>query len=112
LPSFRPHPSLRSRVASIQVLETAGGDSVVLPSTSVVLGMQFRGRVRDGDSLLALAGVTGIQRRAVRRRFFRRSTLTPVKHAASDKQRSAVLCELLRGSEQLQPDLSLPFAPP
>jgi AraC-like DNA-binding protein len=61
MPSFRPHPALRRHVASIDVLETNGGVAFVLPSTSVVLGFQFRGRVRAGDDYLALAGVTGIQ---------------------------------------------------
>ena len=59
--SSRPHPSLRSRVVSIDVVETDGGASVVLPSANVVLGFQFRGRVRAGEDYLALAGVTGIQ---------------------------------------------------
>jgi AraC-like DNA-binding protein len=48
-------------VDSIDVVETHAGVSVVLPSTSVVLGFQFRGRVRAGNGYLALAGVTGIQ---------------------------------------------------
>jgi len=42
-------------------VEADGGASLVLPSTSVVLGFQFRGRVRAGNDYLALAGVTGIQ---------------------------------------------------
>jgi hypothetical protein len=60
--SLRPHPALRNRVVGIDVVETDGGASLVLPSTSVVLGVQFRGRVRTSDGYLALAGVTGIQR--------------------------------------------------
>lgn len=48
-------------MVSIDVVEMDGGESVVLPSTSVVLGFQFRGRVRASDDYLALAGVTGIQ---------------------------------------------------
>jgi methylphosphotriester-DNA--protein-cysteine methyltransferase len=59
--THRPLPTLRDRVAAIVVVESDGGDSAVLPSTSVVLGVQFRGRVRAGESLLAPAGVTGIQ---------------------------------------------------
>src|SRR6478735_2903776 len=59
--SSRPHPALRSRVISIDVLETDGGTSIVLPSTSIVLRFQFRGRVRAGEDHLALAGVAGIQ---------------------------------------------------
>jgi hypothetical protein len=47
-------------VVSIDAVETNGGVSVVLPSTSVVLGFQFRGRERASDDYLALAGVTGI----------------------------------------------------
>src|SRR5262245_38462473 len=61
MPSSRPHPALRSRVVSIDVVEADGGAIVVLPSTSVVLGFQFRGRVRAGEDYLSLAGVTGIQ---------------------------------------------------
>jgi AraC-like DNA-binding protein len=48
-------------VVSIDVVETDGGASIVLPSTNIVLGFQFRGRVRAGEDHLALAGVTGIQ---------------------------------------------------
>jgi methylphosphotriester-DNA--protein-cysteine methyltransferase len=48
-------------VVSIDVVETDGGASVILPSTNIVLGFQFRGRVRAGEDYLALAGVTGIQ---------------------------------------------------
>ncbi|HEY0464315.1 MAG TPA: helix-turn-helix domain-containing protein [Polyangiaceae bacterium] len=59
--SAPPHPALRGRVASIDVVEMDGGASVVLPSTSVVLGFQFRGRVRTNNDTLELAGVTGIQ---------------------------------------------------
>lgn len=59
--SYRPHPALRNRVVSIDVVETDGGATIVLPSTNLVLGFQFRGRVRAGEDLLALAGVTGIQ---------------------------------------------------
>ena len=58
---FTPHPALRGRVASIELLESQDGEVVVLPSTNVVLGFQFRGRVRAGEALLAPAGVTGIQ---------------------------------------------------
>jgi AraC-like DNA-binding protein len=55
------HPRLRGLVAAIDVVENDGGDILVLPSTSTVLGFQFRGSVRVGDTLLAQAGVTGIQ---------------------------------------------------
>ncbi len=58
---FDPPPRLRNRVASIEIVEVDGGNTIVLPSTSAVLGIQFRGRVRAGDTLLARAGVTGIQ---------------------------------------------------
>lgn len=58
---FLPSAALRSRVASIDVIEVGGGDAVVLPSTSAVLGFQYRGRVRAGEALLAPAGITGIQ---------------------------------------------------
>lgn len=59
--TFAPHPSLRTSVVAIDVLESASGENPVLPSTSAVLGFQFRGRVRAGDELLSLAGVTGLQ---------------------------------------------------
>ena len=49
---------------AIDVVENAAGEDAVLPSTSAVLGFQFRGRVRAGDELLSLAGVTGLQARA------------------------------------------------
>jgi methylphosphotriester-DNA--protein-cysteine methyltransferase len=61
LTRFDPPPRLRNRIASIEIVEADGGDTIVLPSTSAVLGIQFRGRVRAGDTLLARAGVTGIQ---------------------------------------------------
>lgn len=54
-------PVLATRVASIDVVENDGGQHVVLPSTSVVLGFQFRGRVQRGAQRLSLAGVTGLQ---------------------------------------------------
>jgi AraC-like DNA-binding protein len=61
--SFRPAAALRSRVASIHVVEQEGA-TTVLPSTGAVLGFQFRGRVRAGSELLSAAGVTGLQRSA------------------------------------------------
>jgi AraC-like DNA-binding protein len=61
LPPFRPHPALRTRVVSIDVVENDGRDLTVLPSTSAVLGIQFRGGVLSGGVALAPAGVTGIQ---------------------------------------------------
>jgi AraC-like DNA-binding protein len=64
--TYRPHPRLRDRVLGIDVVENDGGDSIVLPSASAVLGFQFRGRVRNDDSLLARAGITGIQSTARR----------------------------------------------
>ena len=51
---------------SIDLVEADGGGARVLPSTSVVLGFQFRGRVRAEEEYLALAGVTGIQATAKR----------------------------------------------
>jgi AraC-like DNA-binding protein len=63
---MRPrNPLLRDRIASIDVVE-AGEDAFVLPSTSVVLGMQSRGRVRAEDAYLSRAGVTGVQSKARR----------------------------------------------
>lgn len=61
LTRFRPPPRLRNRVLSIDLVEVDGGDALVLPSTSAVLGIQLHGRVRAGDALLARAGITGIQ---------------------------------------------------
>lgn len=58
-----PSVPLRRWVASIDIIE-GGGDALVLPSTGAVLGFQYRGRVRAGSTLLAPAGVTGIQSQA------------------------------------------------
>lgn len=51
-------------MCAIDIVENAGGETLVLPSTSVVLGLQFRGRVRAGERLLSVAGVTGLQGQA------------------------------------------------
>ena len=40
-------------MVSIDIGETDGGASIVLPSTNIVLGFQFRGRVRAGEDHLA-----------------------------------------------------------
>lgn len=48
-------------MAAIEVVENAAGEGAVLPSTSAVLGFQFRGRVRARGELLSLVGVTGLQ---------------------------------------------------
>lgn len=61
---FIPPSRLRDRVVSIELVEADGGETLVLPSTSAVLGIQLSGRVRAGDTLLARAGVTGIQSKA------------------------------------------------
>lgn len=57
---------LRDRVLSIDVVDdhATGQRAPVLPSPAVVLGVQWRGRMRGPDGLLARAGVTGIQERA------------------------------------------------
>lgn len=57
---------LRDRVLSIEVVDdhATGQRAPVLPSPAVVLGVQWRGRMRGPDGLLAHAGVTGIQERA------------------------------------------------
>ena len=57
---------LRDRVLSIDVVDdvATGQRAPVLPSPAVVLGVQWRGRIRGPDGLLAHAGVTGIQERA------------------------------------------------
>ncbi len=55
------HPLLAKRVAAIDVVEVRGGSALVLPSPAAVLGIQFRGRVRSGDTLLTRAGITGVQ---------------------------------------------------
>ena len=54
---MRPrHPLLQRRVASIDVIESAGGAALVLPAPAAVLGIQLEGRVQS----LSRAGVTGI----------------------------------------------------
>jgi AraC-like DNA-binding protein len=63
--AFPPRPSIRDRVASISVVD-AEGEATVLPSGAAVLGFQQTGRVKRGDALLSVAGVTGIQRCARR----------------------------------------------
>jgi len=57
---------LRERVVSIDVVDDVGTGqrAPVLPTPAVVLGIQWRGRMRGPDGLLAPAGVTGIQERA------------------------------------------------
>lgn len=64
--SFPPRADVRDRVASIVVVDHGGGETTVLPSGAAVLGFQLSGRVRAGDALLSVAGVTGIQRSARR----------------------------------------------
>lgn len=64
--SLRPHRALHDRVASIDVVEHHVVEYTVLPSAGAVLGLQVRGRVRAGDELLSLVGVTGIQPRVRR----------------------------------------------
>jgi AraC-like DNA-binding protein len=66
-PHFLTIPArLRNRVASIDVVDdnATGQRAPVLPTPAVVLGVQWRGRMRGPDGLLAHAGVTGIQERA------------------------------------------------
>jgi AraC-like DNA-binding protein len=52
---------LRDRVASISIVAGDAEHVVVPAGSAVVLGLQFRGRIRAGDALLSTAGVTGIQ---------------------------------------------------
>ena len=59
--AFQPHRELRDRVAGIDVVEHDAVEHTVLPSAGAVLGLQLRGRVRAGDEMLSIAGVTGIQ---------------------------------------------------
>lgn len=60
--SLQPRGALRSRVASIDVVENRdGGVVTVLPTAGAVLGLQSCGRVQAGEKLLSVAGVTGIQ---------------------------------------------------
>lgn len=60
--SFRPQPRLERQVARFEVVGAADGQSlVVLPTTSAVLGLQFRGRVETEEQVLSPAGVTGLQ---------------------------------------------------
>lgn len=64
--AFPPRADLRDRVASIVVADNEGGEATVLPSGAAVLGVQLHGRVRAGEDLLSIAGVTGIQKSARR----------------------------------------------
>ncbi|HVZ32250.1 MAG TPA: hypothetical protein VG963_07490, partial [Polyangiaceae bacterium] len=61
MPTFLPQPRLRSRVVAIDIVDDPGGQRLVLPSTGAVLGFQLRGRVRAGEELLSVAGITGLQ---------------------------------------------------
>ena len=65
-PSLTIPARLRDRVMSIDVVNdnATGQRAPVLPTPAVVLGVQWRGRLRGPDGLLAHAGVTGIQERA------------------------------------------------
>lgn len=55
---------LRDRIASLVLVESdAASDSpAVLPSSAVVLGVQWQGRLCGPEGLLGRAGVTGLQR--------------------------------------------------
>ena len=66
LRTFSIPARLRDRVASIDIVEddASGQRAPVLPTPAVVLGVQWRGRMRGPDGLLAPSGVTGIQERA------------------------------------------------
>lgn len=59
---FTPSAALSARVQSIDIVESDGGSSFVLPSTSAVLGLQFGGKVRSEERTLSSAGITGLQR--------------------------------------------------
>lgn len=56
-----PRAALQDRVASIEIVEGGPAALTVLPNAAVVLGLQWRGRVRAPEGLLAQAGVTGLQ---------------------------------------------------
>lgn len=58
--TFAAPPALRSTVARFEIVQSNGGETLVLPSTGAVLGFQMRGRVRNGEHLLSTAGVTGL----------------------------------------------------
>lgn len=63
MPAIAIPAALRDRIASLELVES---DAVlegpaVLPSSAVVLGVQWRGRLRGPEGLLARAGVTGLQ---------------------------------------------------
>lgn len=70
---FAPREALRDRIATIDVVASDAAEITVMPSTSVVLGLQFRGGVRAEDGPLTTAGVTGLQPR-VRRYGYERDT--------------------------------------
>jgi AraC-like DNA-binding protein len=61
---FAPCPLLQTRIETIDVVEHGNVDTCVMPSTNIVLGLQFQGRVRAGERLLSPAGVTGLQHQA------------------------------------------------
>ena len=59
--SFRPQARLERQVERFTVIGAADGEShVVLPTTAVVLGFQFLGRVQAEQQLLSPAGVPGL----------------------------------------------------
>lgn len=70
---FTPRAVLRDRVATIDVVTSDAAEVAVPPSTHVVLGLQFRGRVHAESGPLTAAGVTGLQPR-VRRYGYERGT--------------------------------------
>ncbi|AKF06398.1 AraC family transcriptional regulator [Sandaracinus amylolyticus] len=63
---FAPRAALRNRVATIDVIASDAPEVEIPPSTHVVLGLQFRGRVHAEEGPLTLAGVTGLQHRVRR----------------------------------------------
>jgi AraC-like DNA-binding protein len=71
--SYRPGGSLRDRILSIDVIESAAAAVSILPSTAVVLGLQYRGSVRAETGPLAPIGVTGIQATARRYAYAERT---------------------------------------
>jgi AraC-like DNA-binding protein len=62
--SFAPAQPLRDRIAKIEVIDANASEIRVLPSSAIVLGFQYSGRVSTELEMLSPAGITGLQSRA------------------------------------------------
>jgi AraC-like DNA-binding protein len=68
MPALAIPTALRDRIASLELVESdaALDGPAILPSSAIVLGVQWRGRLRGPEGLLDVAGVTGLQGRSRR----------------------------------------------